>query len=152
MENLTFNCQINFLIGFCHDFLRAYAQGSKANSIVKISLSHLFRRSYSSITDVLGNLFRNNQKQPPEINEIREEQFKILVFLANECPKPIERTFSLFAVDCTANPRIYSKTVKDRSFVHAPNHIPGQKPVTVGHQYSHVIFLPEKKMIKMLIG
>lgn len=45
--------------------------------------------------------------------------------------------------DCTARPRIYSKTVSDRSIVHAPNHVPGQKPITVGHEYSVVSFLPE---------
>jgi hypothetical protein len=27
--------------------------------------------------------------------------------------------------------------------VHAPNHIPGQKSITVGHEYGRVVYLPE---------
>jgi len=47
-------------------------------------------------------------------------------------------------VDCTAAPRKYSKTLVDKGIVHAPNVVPGNKPITVGHQYSIVGFLPEQ--------
>ena len=29
--------------------------------------------------------------------------------------------------------------------VHAPNHIPGQKPITVGHEYSVLVYLPDRE-------
>ena len=68
--------------------------------------------------------------------------------MAEECPKNQTRPFALFAIDCTANPRLYADKLEDRSFVHAPNPIPGQKPVTVGHQYSWVTFLPDDELDK----
>ena len=33
---------------------------------------------------------------------------------------------------------------EDRGFVYAPNTLSGNKPVTIGHQYSIVAYLPEK--------
>lgn len=44
----------------------------------------------------------------------------------------------------TAAPRKYSKTLEDKGIVHAPNVVPGNKPITVGHQFSIVGFLPEQ--------
>ena len=34
--------------------------------------------------------------------------------------------------------------MEDKGIVHAPNVVPGNKPITVGHQYSIVGFLPEQ--------
>src|SRR3990167_1263399 len=55
-----------------------------------------------------------------------------------------QRGFHLFAVDCTPEPRIFSPTLEDRSYVYAPNAVCGNKPVTVGHKYSIAAYLPEK--------
>lgn len=57
---------------------------------------------------------------------------------------PTTRNYFLFGVDCTPNPRRYAPTQKDRGFVYAPNTISGNKPVTIGHQYSIAALLPEK--------
>ena len=56
-----------------------------------------------------------------------------------------KKGFALFAIDCIANPRIYANKVEDRTIVHAPNHVPGQKPITVGHEYSVLVHLPNQK-------
>ena len=50
----------------------------------------------------------------------------------------------MFAVDCTPEPRVFSPTLEDRSFVYAPNTVCGNKPVTIGHKYSIAAYLPEK--------
>ena len=42
-------------------------------------------------------------------------------------------------------PRIYADKVRDRTIVHAPNHVPGQKPITVGHEYSVLVYLPNRE-------
>jgi len=68
---------------------------------------------------------------------------KFLSCLQNNARPPGKRGFTLLATDCTAKPRIYSSKVADRTVVHAPNHVPGQKPITVGHEYSLVVYLPE---------
>jgi len=122
------------------DLIDATAGEGASSSIVKLSLSLLFRRSYSSITDVLENLFK-----PLPTKTAEEQTLAVTQFLAEETSPPAG-TFSLFAIDCTANPRIYAEKVADRSTVHAPNHVPGQKPITVGHEYSVIIHIPDESV------
>jgi len=43
-------------------------------------------------------------------------------------------------------PRPYAHTLEDRSFVHQPTVIRGNKPVTIGHSYSLLAFLPEREI------
>ena len=124
------------------DLIDAIA-GPNHESVVKASLSPLFRRKYSSITDVCDNMFRCEAEENPSDEELHQEHCKISRLLAEYCPPPGERGFTLLATDCTAKPRIYSSKVTDRTIVHAPNHIPGQKPITVGHEYSLVVYLTE---------
>jgi DDE superfamily endonuclease len=48
-------------------------------------------------------------------------------------------------VDCTSHERLFSPTLADRSPVYtARPTVPSNKPVTIGHQYSVVAYLPEK--------
>ncbi|MGH2639829.1 MAG: transposase [Rhabdochlamydiaceae bacterium] len=124
------------------DLIDAVASKNQ-ESVVKTSLNPLFRRKYSSITDVVDNLFRCTAEQNPNEEELRTEHLRLSQLLAAQCPIPKKRGFTLLAVDCTAKSRIYSSKVADRSVVHAPNHVPGQKPITVGHEYSLVVYLPE---------
>jgi len=133
-----------FRAGATMDLIDTVSAETRIDSIVKLSLSPLFRRKYSSLTDVLSSLFRINLKQDPTKEEIRKQRLKITQLLAEECaPKSQENHFSLFAIDCTANPRVYARKIEDRVFTHAPNPIPGQKPITVGHQYSVSVHLPD---------
>ena len=77
-------------------------------------------------------------------NNKEETQKKMLSLLSEACPPLTERFYHVLAVDCTSNPRVNSPTVEDRSFVYAPNVIAVNKPITIGHQYSVVAYLPEK--------
>ncbi len=115
----------------------------ECRNVIEASLSPLFRRQYSSITDAVDNLFRRTTNEHPKGSEIQEDQLRLSRLLADQCPSPKVKGFTLLATDCTARPRIYSRKVADRTIVHAPNHVPGQKPITVGHEYSHVVYLPE---------
>lgn len=126
------------------DLIDSLAGQTSKESPVKLSLNCLFRRSYSSITDAVDNLFRRQPNLNPSPDELKEDQLKITQLFAEECPKPKIKAFALFAVDCSSNPRVYSEKLEDRSFVHEPTKIPGQKPITVGHQYSTLVYLPEK--------
>ena len=136
---------ILYRAGATMDLIDAVSAETNANSVVKLSLSDLFRRKYSSLTDVLSSLFRVDLKQAPTSKEMREQAHRVTQLLAEECASPPqEKGFSLFAIDCTANPRIYADKVADRTVVHAPNHVPGQKPVTVGHEYSVLVHLPNQ--------
>lgn len=129
--------------GATMDLIDTVSANTTADSIVKLSLSDLFRRKYSSLTDVLSSLFRTNLKAPPTVEERKEHTLKVTQLLAEACASdPQNDVFALFAIDCTANPRLYANKVDDRAIVHAPNHVPGQKPITVGHEYSVLVHLP----------
>jgi hypothetical protein len=132
------------------DLIDAVSAETNATSIVKFSLSDLFRRKYSSITDVLDSLFRSDLKKSPTREDTKKQTLKITQLLAEECPPPQKQGFALFAIDCTANPRIYAEKVCDRTVVHAPNHVPGQKPITVGHEYSILVHLPDRPIDREL--
>jgi uncharacterized coiled-coil DUF342 family protein len=54
------------------DLIDAVSAEINTTSIVKLSLSDLFRRKYSSITDVLDSLFRLNLKKAPTKEEARK--------------------------------------------------------------------------------
>ena len=89
-------------------------------------------------------MHRRNPKLIPTPEELQLDRLKITQLFAEECPKPKSKPFALFAVDCSSNPRVYSEKLEDRSYVHQPTKVPGQKPITVGHQYSTLVYLPEK--------
>lgn len=72
------------------DLIDAIA-GSGHESVVKTSLSTLFRRKYSSITDAADNMFRRRAEENPNEQELREEHFKISKLLAEQCPPPGEQ-------------------------------------------------------------
>ena len=59
-------------------------------------------------------------------------------------PRPQQRKFCLVGVDVTPWRRQFAQTLADRGYVYYPNAIKGNKPVTIGHQYSLLAFLPEK--------
>lgn len=133
----------HYRAGATLDLIDALAATPTTDSVVKLSLSNLFGRTYSSLTDVLSSLFRTNLKALPTDEERNEQTLKLTQLLAEECASnSLQNGIALFAIDCTADPRIYADKVRDRTIVHAPNHVPGQKPITVGHEYSVLVYLP----------
>jgi hypothetical protein len=135
----------DYRAGATMDLIDALAATSTTDSVVKLSLSNLFARTYSSLTDVLSSLFRTNLKTPPTDEEKQTQAFKVTQLLAERCaPSTSGKDPVLFAIDCTANSRIYANKVDDRTNVHAPNHVPGQKPITIGHEYSVLVHLPNR--------
>lgn len=119
------------------ELIDALSSNMTAKSVVELSLNSFHRRNYCSITRVVDEFYSGciNKKLK------NDEVMKIII---EHCVLPKERKYFLLGVDCTPNPRRYSPTQQDRGFVYAPNTISGNKPVTIGHQYSVVAFLPEK--------
>jgi len=64
------------------DLIDAVSAMTTASSVVKVSLSDLFSRTYSSLTDVLSSLFRTNLKTPPTEEERQKQAFKVTQLLA----------------------------------------------------------------------
>jgi len=126
------------------DLLDALAGNTHARSVVELSLNPCFRRCYSSLHDSIDNFFQATCAE--KAYEERQELEQILRRLvAQQLPVPKQRRFWLFGLDVTPAPRPFAMTLQDRTFVHQPRTIPGNKPITIGHQYSVLVALPEKE-------
>ena len=107
--------------------------GREYDSVVQLSNSQYFERQYSSITDAIAD----------GLPDAYWDEIRKLIFQYNyddAKDKPYR-----FIVDCTANPRPYSKKLDDRHITHYPNPAPGNKPICVGHQYSVLTLLPNEE-------
>lgn len=116
------------------ELIDALASNTTANSVVGLSENHAFRRGYGSIHDVISNF-----NQDPNQSECIER------CLLRYCSPITEaQPFRLMVLDCTSAPRPYSKTLHDKGVIYSPNPVLGNKPITIGHQYSVMGFLPEQ--------
>ena len=111
------------------ELVDAICSNPDAQSVVEYSLTPCFRRSYSTI-------FKG-------INEMEWDELATVRLLAPYLPRPQQRSFWLLGMDVTPQPRQFAHTLADRGMVYAPNAIKGNKPVTIGHQYSTTALLPE---------
>jgi len=126
------------------ELIDALSSTPDARSVVELSLSPFFRRAYPSVYDAISCLFQPSEPEKAD-EERREWEQKWMRLIASYLPKPQERKFWLFGIDVVPIPRPFSPTLPDRTFVYRPNTIiKGNKPVTIGHQYSHLVSFPEK--------
>jgi hypothetical protein len=121
------------------ELVDSLSSNTYAKSVAELSLNPLHRRNYCSITRVIDEYYRDSGV------EEKQQQNKQLTTILSECCLPLQnRAYHLFGVDCTSQPRVFSKTLADRGIVHAPNPVLGNKPITIGHQYSLAVYFSEK--------
>jgi DDE superfamily endonuclease len=121
------------------DVIDALSSNQNAKSVVQLSVNPVHKRNYCSITRVVSEYYKGLDTKG------KTEKNHQLTQILSQCSQSLsKRSFHLFGVDCTSLPRVFSKTLSDRSCVHSPNPISGNKPITIGHQYSLVAYLPEK--------
>jgi len=125
------------------ELVDALSSTPDARSVAELSLSPFFRREYPSVYDAIACLFRPSEPEKAD-EERREWEQKWMRLIASYLLEPQERKFWLFGIDVVPIPRPFAPTLPDRTFVYQPNTISGNKPVTIGHQYSHLVFFPEK--------
>jgi hypothetical protein len=125
------------------DLLDALSSNTTARSVVELSLSPFFRRSYSSITDGIDNFFQASAPGETGVERGEWEQ-KLVRLVAPYLPPPQVRKFWLFGIDVTPQPRPFAETLAERTYVYQPNTLAGNKPVNIGHQSSLLALLPEK--------
>lgn len=102
----------------------------------------MFRRGYSALYKAIVQFFPPSAS-PSAIEEKKLFQQSLLQALAPLIPAPTVRKFHLFGLDATPMPRPFAKTLEDRTYIHQPNTIKGNKPINIGHLYSLLSFLPE---------
>ena len=111
------------------ELVDAMCSNITARSVVEYSLTPCFRRTYTALYKAIA--------------ECEWGDMQLAHLLAPYLPAPRERPFWLLGVDVTSQPRLYAYTLSDRGMVYHPNPVRGNKPVTVGRQYSTVALLPE---------
>jgi hypothetical protein len=121
------------------ELVDSLSSNTHAKSVVELSLNPLHRRNYCSITRAIDEYY------PDATAAAKQHQNRQLTKILSECCPPLkDRNYHLFGLDCTPQARVFSKTLVDRGLVHAPNPIFGNKPITIGHQYSLAVYFPEK--------
>ena len=125
------------------DLIDALSSTPDARSVVELSLNPFFRRQYSSVHDAIAHLFQRSEPEKAD-EERRAWEQKWARLIANYLPRPQQRPFWLFGTDVVPIPRPFSPTLAERMFVYQPNTVKGNKPITIGHQYSHLVFFPEE--------
>jgi hypothetical protein len=114
------------------ELVDALSSNQYAHSVAELSLAPCFRREYSALYKGIAACELTNTD--------------LAQLAAPYIPPPRQRNFRLVAIDVSSHPRLYSRTLTDRSCVYAPTVIKGNKPITLGHQYSTVVSLPEKRV------
>jgi len=116
------------------DLVDAISSNLSAKSVVELALNPLFQRHHTAIFKAISS------------SALDDKQLARLA--GPTLPQPQKHPFYLLGVDVTPQPRLFSRTLSDRSFVHQPTVIRCNKPITVGHQYSLAAALPEKEAVK----
>ena len=121
------------------ELVDALSSNSIASSVVELSENPLFRRDYNS-------LYKGIQEFLPDKNDDNYSQQVnyLLEAVSQTIPTPVSRNFHLFGIDTTPCPRPFSATLADKTFIHYPNPIKGNKPISIGHSYSVICALPER--------
>lgn len=112
------------------DLLDALCSTPDARSVVELSLSPHFRRSHTALYTA--------------IDEAGWDEIEVLSLVNSELPQPEKRGYWVLGVDGTPQRRQYAQTLSDRGYVYYPNAVAGNRPVTIGHEYSTVALLPEE--------
>lgn len=135
------------------DLVDTVASNTTATSPVELSLNPAFRREHHSVFDAIKNFFQptsapKSQERPAAADSPkaqRIEQEKEMTRLITSTIPPLEnRSYHLTALDVTPIPRPFAHTLKDRGFIHSPNPVANNRPVSIGHACSMLTYLPEK--------
>ena len=108
------------------------SRGNQSRSVIELSEAPCFKRQYSSVTDALSD----------GLPATDWEQATQAIFTACQDSSNQSCWHPVFVLDCTGNPRPFSRKLADRTINHCPNPAPGNRPIAVGHQYSCLALLP----------
>ena len=122
------------------ELLDALCSNQHARTPVELSLNPLFRRGHDSLFKAIGEALVPSLASA----DAGATRTGMIELISGVVPSPGERPFRLFCIDCSSIGRVHARTLEDRSMVHRPTAVKGQKPVTIGHSYSMAAVLPER--------
>ena len=120
------------------ELLDAISSNDRAQSPVELSLNPLFRRQYSALYQAIGAAYSES-----EFPVCSLEAYQQGGMILESIPLPRQRPYQVFGIDETPNERLYAPYLSDRQTVHRSTPVPGQVPISVGHNYSILAALPE---------
>lgn len=126
------------------NLIDANASPNHGSSVTGLALSQFFERKYNSITKVIKEFELNGHPKDKAPFVAKKDRTRLFQ-LESEFVDPGKRNFFLFGLDTTPQQRQHSPKLSDKTIVYSPNQAPGNKPISVGHSYSLLAFLPEKK-------
>lgn len=111
------------------DLADAVLTSRSVTSFAELSLSPVFRRAWQSLYKTLV------RSHPPDD--------KLMRLYREHLPEPAVGSQLLLAGDHTAWPRVWSPTLRERTYEHQPQSHPDDTAVTVGQGYSSLVCVPE---------
>jgi hypothetical protein len=126
------------------DLIDALAANQGCRSVVALSQAREFRRGHGSVGRAIDEALRPKRDQ--EAEEPTERERRLRQPIAPLLPRPPSGAPWVLSVDATPLSRPYAKTLTDRSWVHEAQPVAGRKPLTVGHEYSLVMLLSERRV------
>ena len=113
------------------NLLDALSSNTNATSVVELSLSPHFERGHDSVYAALRDFSLSVEGYG--------EALRAALSPADVAP------FRHVSLDVTSQPRPYARTLSDRTMVYQPTVVRGNKPVTIGHSYSHLVLHPPRE-------
>jgi hypothetical protein len=125
------------------ELIDALASNQTACSVVELSESEHFRRSWSSVTRAITRMGAAPKGVSATGHALRMES-QLRAAASELLEPPQRRNHGLFAVDATPYTRPYAPCLSDRTYVHQSQAVMAGPPVTIGHQYSILVGCPER--------
>lgn len=125
------------------ELIDSLSSNQHATSPVMLSLNPLFTRQFSSIARAIESFYKPRNKSAKEkADELFLVKQNIQKHLCTSL-QPEQKNIVL-GLDVTPNKRPYAKKLDDKSFVHSNEPISSKKPISIGHNYSYVNYIPKK--------
>ena len=124
------------------DLIDALASNQGCQSVVALSESPEFRREHGSVFRAIAAL---RPKGGVRKEDLQAWEQRLRRPIAPLLDRPREGDPWVLSVDGTPMARCHAPTLSDRSYVHQAQAVPGQRPVTIGHEYSLAMLLPARE-------
>jgi hypothetical protein len=141
-----FRCQLSEILTDKTDatinLIDALTANLKARSVCELSLSALYRYQYSSVYDSIDCFFK--AESLPSDASRRKQQRPLCSLVVEAVLESEDNKWMQIGIDSTSIARQYARTLADKTMVYCPNPIAGNKPITIGHRYVVLCYLPQK--------
>lgn len=121
------------------EILDSLSSNDRARSVVELSMNPLHQRGHSALYKGIEAAYVYEESAALCSLEAKEQ----MQLLLEAVGKAQTRSYQLFGLDETPSKRLYAKCLADRQTVHSSTTVAGQRPISVGHNYSVLAVMPE---------